>query len=146
MSDYTHKRSKWLETTTKVRWSEVDWQGIVYYANYFVYFDLAREYLANSIGIDYLTDVDILTLECQAKFHAPARYGDELIIRVALEHPNFAHYVFHYHILRKTGRQLLVEGKSVHCVFDKEKQRIKLDVPDREKELFTKSGLFDEKR
>lgn len=30
---------KWFETTTNVRWSEVDGSGVVYYPNFFVYFD-----------------------------------------------------------------------------------------------------------
>src|SRR5690625_70291 len=133
---------KWFETNTQVRWNEVDGSGIVYYGNYFMYFDLAREYLANYAGVDYLTEVDILTLDTKARFYSPAFYADKLICRVALEHPKGAQYVFHYQILRDPGRKLLATGYTKHAVFNKEKQRIEYSAIEGAREQFESIGAF----
>lgn len=133
---------KWFETSTIVRWSEVDMQGIVYYANYFTYFDLARENIAQTVGLDYMDDgIDVLTRDCHATFLSPARYGDELILRAALEHPKVAKYTFHYRILRKEGKQLLVEGKSNHIILDRKTHQLRVDNSGH-KEIFIKAGIF----
>lgn len=135
---------KWFETSTVVRWNEVDMQGIVYYVNYFVYFDLAREHIANSVGLDYMDEgIDVLTRDCHATFHSAAKYGEHLILRAALDHPKVAKYTFHYRILRKEGRQLLVEGKSDHIILDRKTHQLRLDNSSH-KEIFIKAGILPE--
>jgi Predicted thioesterase len=48
-----HNQTKIHEITTRVRYQETDQMGIVYYANFFVYFEMGRtEYLRN-IGLPY---------------------------------------------------------------------------------------------
>jgi len=54
------------EYSVKVRWSEADPAGIVFYPRFFEWFDLATEALFG------------------ARFGAPVRYGDEVAIRSAL--------------------------------------------------------------
>lgn len=135
---------KWFETTTKVRWSEVDMQGIVYYANYFVYFDLVREYIAQTVDLDYMDEgIHVLTRDCQATFYSSAKYGDELILRAALAHPKVAKYTFHYRVLRKEGKQLLVEGKSDHILLDRDTNQLRIDNS-KHKDVFIKAGIFPE--
>ena len=72
--------------TWKVRWSEVDPAGIVFYPRFFEWFDLATEALFESLGQPWpiifpLYDiVGVPIAESGAKFTSPVRYGDEVAI------------------------------------------------------------------
>jgi len=45
--------SKFFDTVVRVRYAETDKMGIVYYANYYIYFEIGRvEYMRQS-GLDY---------------------------------------------------------------------------------------------
>ena len=39
--------------TIRVRYAETDQMGVVYYANYFVWFEIGRVELMRSLGFDY---------------------------------------------------------------------------------------------
>lgn len=136
---------KWIDTRVRVRWSEVDSQRIVYYANYFIYFDLGREHVAQKVDLEYLTEeFDVITLETTAKYRQPARYGDELIIRTRMLHPSPAEmanpigftFAFEYQIFRSQGKLLLVEGNSRHALKDKKTHKLYVKVPKEKKEKF----------
>ncbi|ADE72394.1 acyl-CoA thioesterase [Priestia megaterium] len=136
---------KWLETKARVRWSEVDSQSIVYYGNYFLYFDLGREYVAEKVELEYLTEeFDVITLDTTAKYRQPARYGDELIIRTRMIHPSPAEmaspmgftFQFEYQILKSQGKLLLAEGTSRHALKDKITHKLYVKVPKEKKEKF----------
>ncbi len=71
----------------KVRWSEADPAGIVFYPRFFEWFDLATEALFESVGMPWPTlfpkhgIVGVPIVESGARFVAPVRYGDEVVIR-----------------------------------------------------------------
>ena len=72
--------------TLRVRWAEVDKQGIVYNANYFLYFDVAITEYWRAIGIDYPDGIvkafgtDLYTVKATAEYHRSAEYDDILDI------------------------------------------------------------------
>ena len=76
--------------TAKVRWSEVDAAGIVFYPRFFEWFDLATESLFESIGQPWpimfprYRIVGVPILESGARFAAPVRYGDVVAIASAI--------------------------------------------------------------
>lgn len=117
---------RWVETTTRVRWHEVDSQGVVYYGNYLHWCDLGREALAEAIGLEY-TAVEVMTVEFRLRYRRPARYGDEVLIRTTMDWPRAARFVFRYEIYRKLGRELLAEGYSVHILLTRHGLRLGLD-------------------
>ena len=73
--------------TLRVRWSELDPQGIVFNPNYFVYFDLGvSEYMRN-IGFTYpeglsAAGCDMFAVQATANFRASARYDDLIQVGV----------------------------------------------------------------
>lgn len=73
--------------TVKVRWSEADPAGIVFYPRFFEWFDLATEALFESVGLPWpvlfpkYRIVGVPIVESGARFTAPVRYGDEVTIR-----------------------------------------------------------------
>jgi 4-hydroxybenzoyl-CoA thioesterase len=80
-------RHRW---TARVRWSEVDAAGIVFYPRFFEWFDLATEALFESLGQPWpiifpLYDiVGVPIAESGARFAAPVRYGDEVAVESAV--------------------------------------------------------------
>ncbi|HEV8439148.1 MAG TPA: thioesterase family protein [Methylomirabilota bacterium] len=78
------------EYRVKVRWSEADPAGIVFYPRFFEWFDLSTEALFESVGLPWpvifprYRIVGVPIVESGARFVAPVRYGDEVTIRSAL--------------------------------------------------------------
>lgn len=42
-----------FETKVQVRYAETDQMGVVYHANYLIWFELGRSALLDSVGLDY---------------------------------------------------------------------------------------------
>jgi len=78
------------EYSLKVRWSEADPAGIVFYPRFFEWFDLSTEALFESVGLPWpvifpeYRIVGVPIVESGARFGAPVRYGDEVRIRTVL--------------------------------------------------------------
>ena len=69
-------------TEIRVRYAETDKMGVVYHANYFVWFEAARIQLLDDLGLPY-NDLEergylLPVLECGAKFLQPAHFDDRL--------------------------------------------------------------------
>ena len=74
----------------KVRWSEADPAGIVFYPRFFEWFDLGTEALFESLGLPWRElfpaerIVGVPIVETGARFAAPVRYGDEVRIETTV--------------------------------------------------------------
>ena len=71
----------------RVRWAEVDAQGIVFNPHYLMYADIGVTEYYRAIGMPYpdafdTEKADLYTKKTQIEYHAPARYDDELRIYV----------------------------------------------------------------
>src|SRR5687767_15520762 len=66
----------------RVRYAETDQMGVVYYANYFVWFEVARADLLRSLGWTYremeAAGVALPVIEAHCQYHRAAKYDDEL--------------------------------------------------------------------
>jgi acyl-CoA thioester hydrolase len=115
-------------TEVRVRYAETDQMGIVYYANYLVWFEIGRVELLRSLGLAYSqleTEHECIlpVIEASCRYRSPARYDDEIQIET---HPALLRgsvIKFAYQIWRKAspmgeGRKLLCEGETVHVVCD----------------------------
>ena len=71
----------------KVRWSEADPAGIVFYPRFFEWFDLGTEALFEALGLPWRElfpaerIVGVPIVETGARFASPVRYGD--LVRIA---------------------------------------------------------------
>jgi acyl-CoA thioester hydrolase len=101
--------------------------GIVYYANYLVWFELGRVELLRSLGLAYSrleTDHGCIlpVIEARCRYRSPARYDDEILIETRPAMLRGSVLKFAYRILRKEreGEEdtLLAEGETVHVVCD----------------------------
>src|SRR5882672_5334460 len=105
-----------VETTARVRWGECDSQGHAYYGSYIPWFDLGRETYALEVGVEFWK-YKIATTEFQVRYHAPARYLDDLVIKTWAITP-IVQLKCYYEIYRKQGGQLIAEAHSCHVVVD----------------------------
>ena len=107
--------------------------GVVYYANYFVWFEVGRIELMRSLGFDYksLEDQDqcfLPVVEANCRYRAPARYDDLLTVETRLLNLRTSVVRFGYRLLR-TGATaaapavLLAEGETVHVVTNAQMQK-----------------------
>ena len=106
----------------RVRYADTDQMGVVYYANYLVWFEIARTDLLRQAGWTYKEmEADGFSLpvtEAHCEYRQPARY-DELIdveARGALVSP--VRVRFDYRVLRSDANVLLAEGHTVHASLD----------------------------
>ena len=77
-----------VTTTVRVRYAETDQMGVVYYANYLVWFEVGRVEYLRGLGYDYRqmeeTDGAILpVVEANCRYRAPARYDDLIEIEAS---------------------------------------------------------------
>jgi acyl-CoA thioester hydrolase len=111
----------------RVRYAETDQMGIVYYANYLVWFELGRVELLRSLGLAYSqleTEHECIlpVIEATCRYKSPARYDDEILIETWPSLLRNSVLKFSYRILRKADGDsdplLLAEGETVHVVCD----------------------------
>jgi acyl-CoA thioester hydrolase len=116
-----------VTTQVRVRYAETDQMGIVYYANYLVWFEIGRVELLRSLGLAYSqleTDHQCIlpVVEATCRYRSPARYDDEILIETRPSLLRGSVIKFGYRLLRKgqEGEEptLLAEGETVHVVCD----------------------------
>ena len=121
-----------VTTEARVRYAETDQMGIVYYANYLVWFELGRVELLRSLGLSYSSlEPDhgciLPVIEATCRYKSPARYDDEILIETRPAMLRGSVLKFSYRILRKASegqeQTLLAEGETVHVVCDDQLQR-----------------------
>lgn len=111
----------------RVRYAETDQMGIVYYANYLVWFELGRVELLRSLGLAYSQlekehECILPVVEATCRYRSPAKYDDEIMIETRPAMLRGSVIKFAYRILRKGADgaepKLLAEGETVHVVCD----------------------------
>lgn len=121
-------------TSVRVRYAETDQMGVVYYANYLVWFEIGRVELLRSLGLAYDNmekdhGLVLPVIEANCRYRAPAKYDDEILIETQPSLVRGSVIKFAYRILRKNAGadpQLLAEGETVHVVCDEHFKRTHL--------------------
>ena len=113
----------------RVRYAECDPQGIVFNANYLMYFDVAfTELWRAAIGPwQEMVErgVDAVVAETNLQFRAPARFDDELELHAHVTRLGRTAVTTRVDVMR--GRELLVEGWLRHvCVSTESWQKTEL--------------------
>jgi len=104
----------------RVRYAETDAQGVVYYANYLIWFEVGRVDYLREMGADYAKlearGQGVMIAEANCRYHAPARFGDELTISTWCDDIHRTSFRFRYEV--KRGETLLAEGYTVQVFMD----------------------------
>jgi acyl-CoA thioester hydrolase len=116
-----------VTTEIRVRYAETDQMGVVYYANYLVWFEVGRVELFRALGFSYkLLESEfhciLPVVEARCRYRYSARYDEQILIETRPMVVRGSVVRFVYRILRKAedGAEpaLLAEGETTHIVCD----------------------------
>jgi acyl-CoA thioester hydrolase len=109
-------------TRVRVRYAETDQMGVVYYANYLVWFEVGRTDLLRSSGWTYremeAEGFSLPVVEAKCEYRAPARYDDDLEIRTTGTLMSPVRLRFDYLVVRVGDQAALATGHTVHAALD----------------------------
>ena len=120
------RRTNHLPTVSRirVRYAETDQMGVVYYANFFVWFEVGRADLLRASGWSYremeASGVGLPVIEAQCAYRRPARYDDELEIRTRGTAVSPVRVQFEYEVVRPGDDLPLATGLTVHAALDRD--------------------------
>ena len=117
------------ETTFRVRYAETDQMGVVYHANYLLYFEMARTELLRAAGVAY-SDLEkqglfLVVTEASCRYRAAARYDDLLKVTARVASVGKARVRFEYSVHGPDGG-LLTEGATELASVDRHKSPVRL--------------------
>jgi acyl-CoA thioester hydrolase len=122
-----------------VRYAETDKMGVVYYANYLVWFEVGRTDLLRDAGWSYremeMDGYALPVIEAHCAYRAPAKYDDDLEVRTTGAMLSPVRVEFTYEIVRPADNATLVTGTTVHATLDRGGRPCRL--PDRVRSLLT---------
>lgn len=128
---------KTCKTEIKVRYQETDNMGVVYYANYLVWFEIARTEYLRAAGISYREleskGVYLMVAEARCKYKSPARYDDLVTAKTWISQMKNSSLKFDYELF--VGDRLIASGDSVHVFTNKSHKPVR--IPDEIKALAT---------
>jgi acyl-CoA thioester hydrolase len=112
----------------RVRYAETDQMGVVYHANYFVWFEVGRVEFLRAMGFSYreMEENDacfIAVVDARCRYKAPAHYDDEITVHTVLKNVRESVIHFGYELVRVSDGTLLAEGETTHVVTDAEMKR-----------------------
>jgi acyl-CoA thioester hydrolase len=118
------------ETEIRVRYQETDNMGVVYYGNYFTWFEVARTEYLRSFGIAYrdleAKGVYLLVASASCKYKSPVRYDDVVTSKTWISEMKNTSLKFEYK-LHASGR-IIATGESVHVFTDKSFKPVRIPV------------------
>lgn len=107
----------------RVTYRDTDRMGVVYYANYLVWFEIGRTELLRQAGHTYseLEEKGLVlpVIHCRCDYKKPARYDDLVRVRTRISRLSRAGISFHYQVFREETGELLAEGETRHPLVDK---------------------------
>ncbi|MBC3848046.1 acyl-CoA thioesterase [Winogradskyella echinorum] len=114
------------ETKIRVRYGETDQMGVVYHANYAVYFEVGRTEWLRQYGLSYsgMEEGGIMlpVVSLSINYKNSARYDDVLKVKTTLKKMPTASIEFHYEIHNQLD-VLLATGHTILAFIDMEKNR-----------------------
>jgi acyl-CoA thioester hydrolase len=110
------------ESRLRVRYAETDQMGVVYYANYLVWMEVARVEYCKSVGFSYEEmerddGIFLAVAEAKCRYLYPARFDQEVTVKTHLmeAHPRMVAFSYEM-LLAEEGRKLAIgETRHVFC-------------------------------
>ena len=115
---------KTFTTEYRVIYGDSDPFDVVYYGNYFDFFERGRTELFRQLGFTYREMQDkgffLPVSETYCRYHKSARYDDLLLIETSIAFIKRVSIRFDCKVYRKEPKTLLAEGYTVHAFVDRE--------------------------
>src|SRR5260370_8645053 len=105
----------------RVRDAETDQMGVVYHANYFVWFEVGRVELMRALGFEYKrmeieADCRIVVADAHCRYHLSAVYDEVLRIRTRIAESRNRLIKFSYEVIREVDGRVLASGETPHVI------------------------------
>ena len=108
----------------RIYYEDTDCGGVVYYANYFIWFEVARTDLLRAAGWTYrdmeAEGFSLPVIEAHCEYRRSARYDDDLEVRTGGTALSAVRLRFDYQIVRSNDATLLAVGHTVHVTLDRD--------------------------
>jgi acyl-CoA thioester hydrolase len=112
--------------------------GVVYYANYLVWFEIGRTNWLRETGWSYREmegeGFGLPVIEAQCEYTQGARYDDELDVKTTAKLLSPVRIQFDYKIVRCGDGAAIATGRTVHATIDRRGRPVRL--PARVRGLF----------
>lgn len=122
----------------RVRYAETDKMGVVYYANYLVWFEIGRTNWLREMGWSYremeAEGFGLPVIEAHCEYTQGARYDDELDVKTTAKLLSPVRIQFDYEIVRCGDGAAIAAGRTAHATIDRRGRPVRL--PARVRELF----------
>jgi acyl-CoA thioester hydrolase len=121
------------QTRVRVRYAETDQMGVVYYANYLIWMEVARVEFCQALGFRYkdmeIEDgVMIAVVEAQCRYLYPARFDDEVMVETRIAAANSRLVSFGYEMRLAEGDRRVATGATRHIFCNREMKPVRLPV------------------
>ena len=107
----------------RVRYAETDKMGVVYYANYFVWFEVGRTDLLRDAGWSYREmesdEYALPVIEAHCTYRESAKYDDDIEVRTTGAMLSPIRVQFSYVVVRPADEATLATGMTVHATLDR---------------------------
>ena len=125
-------------TSLRVRYAETDQMGVVYYANYFVWFEVARTDLLRTLGWSYRemeeSGVFLPVIEAACQYRRPARYDDAVSVQTSGRMTSPVRIEFSYEVSVNGDLAPFATGRTAHAAVSADGRPCRL--PDRISKAF----------
>lgn len=113
------------DAAVRVRYAETDQMGVVYHANYLIWFEIGRVELMRALGFEYKLmetedDCYIVVVEASCRYLHPARYDELLRVRTRISQAGNRMVKYSYQLLRDSDDYLLASGATTHVICGKD--------------------------
>jgi len=109
------------KTDIRISYRDTDQMGVVYYANYLVFFEIGRTELLRELGMTYKSleekELYFPVIHAECNYHNSARYDDLITIETRISEVKNASMTFSYNI--RCQDKLLVSGSTRHPLVNK---------------------------
>ena len=123
----------------RVRYAETDQMGVVYYANYLVWFEVGRTDLLRENGWSYremeVEGFSLPVTEAHCEYKSSAKYDDDIQVKTTGTMVSPVRVRFNYEVARAGDGALLATGFTVHATLNLAGRPCRL--PERARGLFS---------
>ena len=107
-----------------VRWSDVDFAGIIFYGSYVRFFELAETELFRAAGLPFSTlfdtyDVFLPRVEVHTEFHYPPRLDNHLAVAAYIGHVGRSSMTIEFEVVRRPDGTHCADGRMVLVCVDR---------------------------
>jgi acyl-CoA thioester hydrolase len=118
----------WFFHPFRVRYSEIDGQGVVFNAHYLTYFDTAITEYFRALGFDQFADakatgIDFHVVKSVIEYKAPVLFDQEIEVGARVARIGNSSLVFELAIFLKDGGDAMVTGEIIWVYTDRQSHR-----------------------